>query len=230
MLPKNRKAFTLIELLVVIAIIAILAAMLLPALSKAREKAHAIACTGNLKQLSLGAIMYADDNDEMLPGVSMGARSWTPFAKGAPSSFNFHPSYGYWNSWPGHVYNYVHNTEVFVCPHPVNYAGCYGIYYGMPSHSYSKPDTLLRYPRKQGTISQPAQCMLISEKGGGGGDMYILSSKYYAMRDTHNHGGNIASADGHVAWSRFERGNIGHGWENYASTSYWVHAPWSTFG
>jgi prepilin-type N-terminal cleavage/methylation domain-containing protein/prepilin-type processing-associated H-X9-DG protein len=71
-----RRAFTLIELLVVIAIIAILAALLLPALSKAKQKAQQTYCLNNVKQLGLGMMLYVSDYNDVMPGYASGSQGW----------------------------------------------------------------------------------------------------------------------------------------------------------
>ena len=101
---KVSRAFTLIELLVVIAIIAILAAMLLPTLSAAKQRAWTALCQSNLHQISLGMKMYADDANGLYP-ESGGTIPWN--TKDLQTQ-NY--------SWMQQIFSFVQNTNVYICP------------------------------------------------------------------------------------------------------------------
>lgn len=122
--PQARRAFTLIELLVVIAIIAILAAILFPVFAQAREKARAISCVSNMKQLATATIMYTQDYDETFPTSGM----WEYGIAGANECGNGGPGV----PWVTRLTPYVKNLGVFRCPSdsgtPDTWAGTWNSY------------------------------------------------------------------------------------------------------
>lgn len=209
-----RKAFTLIELLVVIAIMGILASMLFPSFSRAREMARRTSCSSNMRQLGLGMAQYIQDYDERYPFAG-NYQSWAkgghwvagfddqPISKFTKADNYARESGRRANIEGGALYTYVKSTQIFVCPSSRDGRDT-GISYSM--------NCVLGGAGQNSVQNETDVVMLVDEAFPS--DAYFWATDDATASDQltqiHNDGGNLLFADGHVKfypYARFQAGD-----------------------
>jgi prepilin-type N-terminal cleavage/methylation domain-containing protein/prepilin-type processing-associated H-X9-DG protein len=180
----RKQGFTLIELLVVIAVIAILAGLLFPVFAKARDRARQASCLGNVKQITMGLLVYTDDYDQTYPGGPDVAQAFfVPGPEGSWENMHYPAEANLSANIPYRLLPYIRNTQIFLCPsdptgersyaagrrYEARYARCAyqgheGLIYGIswPEFPNGKP-SVAEQPVSLATVSRPAVLWVVEE-------------------------------------------------------------------
>jgi prepilin-type N-terminal cleavage/methylation domain-containing protein/prepilin-type processing-associated H-X9-DG protein len=202
MTNRDTEGFTLIELLVTISIIAILAAMLLPALSSAHKKAQTVQCQSNLRQLSVTTFLYCQDNNDYLPFA------WFDDTDASENNFFalltpllYHVEFDGYDDFESKIYMCPKRmTEPLVGPNPMR------ISYGMnANNSINFPDPRTR---RLGQVPNPAGTLLVADVAFTFNHPAIERLDADQVGYKHDNRANIVFFDGHAAASSIQQTNI----------------------
>jgi general secretion pathway protein G len=192
-IPRNRWAFTLVELLVIIAVIAILAALVLPALTRTKALANAATCVSNLKQWGVATMIYAGDNEDFLPpdGRPNGTSTNSGWYIDLPRSINI-PTYPElpWRTNAG----MPPTRSIWVCPSSTNKSNGLNLFFYCLNQHVNDTGVNNR-PIRLTAIRSPTRTVWLFDNG----KRAAVAQQNNAALRVHNKGAQFLFLDGHAA-------------------------------